>query len=367
MPAASPTPWRWPRIRRRPALALLGIFALVGLWQGFTVYLSGLGDGGDTSLAPPLFWEVTGTLACYVFMPIPMTAILNAPRPAGRWVRFLGVHLLAYACYALLVPFLFLSLRHVLHPLLGWGTYQYGPWAFRLPMEWMKLLVGYGVISGGFAFYAHLQEARRQALRESELKARLQEAQIQALTAQLDPHFLFNALNTVSSLMHEDLKRTDRLLSSLGQMLRDGLTSDPWTLGRELHHLEAYLDFAMARFGDRLQVTLRIAEGAGDTPVPRYCLQRLVENAIKHNQAQADRILSIEVASTVQGGMLVLDVRDNGIGFPDPARVLHGPGVGLQNLNQSLALQFGPSAALVAANLPEGGAAVSLRLESRHG
>jgi LytS/YehU family sensor histidine kinase len=297
-----------------------------------------------------------------------MTTALNAPRPAGRWGRFLGIHAVGYLCYALLVPILFLLVRHALFPLLGWGTYHYGPLAYRLPMEWMKLLVGYGVITGGFTFHAHQQASKAQALREAALREKLQEAQLQALAAQLDPHFLFNALNTVSSLMHEDLKLTDRLLASLAQMLRDGLAADtPWTLGRELKHLEAYLDFARARFGDRLHVNVQATEGAATTPVPRYCLQRLVENAIKHNQEQTERILAIDVVTEARGESLVLEVRDNGSGFADPVEAMNGGGLGLRNLKESLALQFGLGAELAAANLPGGGASVRLRLEQSHG
>jgi two-component system, LytTR family, sensor kinase len=361
-------PWIWPRIRLRPALALLGVCTLLGLWQGFTVYLASLGDGGSLSLLRPLFWEVTGILACYVFIPIPQTAILNAPRPGGNWARFLGLHLLGFALYALLAPTLFISVRYAIHPLLGWGPYHYGPFAYRLPMEWMKQLVGYGVIAGGFAFAAHLREARVQAAREAELRERLQEARLQALSAQLDPHFLFNALNTISSVMYEDLARTDHLLASLGRMLRDGLESDgPWTLARELAHLEAFLAFATARFGDRIQVRTTVAEGLGAIPVPRYCLQRLVENALKHNRDRIGHALSIDVSTGMEGGALALEVRDDGVGFADPAGALEGSGLGLRNLRDGLALQYGPGATLEVANPPEGGARVRLRLETRLG
>lgn len=360
--------WTWPRLRLRPALALLGVFALAGLWLGATVYLAGFGEGGRPSLARAMATELTGLLACYLLLPVPLAAVGNAPGPWGRWGRFLAFHGLGYALCALLVPALFIPARRALFPLLGLGEYHYGPLATQLPMEWMKLLVGYLVAAGAFAFYGHLREARARALREAELHARLQEARVQALAAQLDPHFLFNALNTVSAVMHEDLRHSDRLLASLGRMLRDGLSGEePWTLARELAHLEAYLDFALARFGEGLRVEVQAEPGLGGVAVPRYGLQRLVENALKHNPERQDRPLTVRVAVGMREGRMMLEVADDGVGFLDPARALEGPGLGLRNLQEGLALQQGSGARLDILNRPGGGACVRIWLEAARG
>jgi len=356
--------WQWPRIVPATALKILLGHLAIGLANASWVVVQFRVDHVQVPWYQVYFWELTGTFGCFVAFPIILCSVLNAPRPAGRWGRFLRIHLLAYALYALLAPTVFLLIRNVLYPLLGWGSYDYGPLAWKLPMEWIKLLIAYTAIALGIAAWLNFRESQTGARREAELREKLQEARLQALSAQLDPHFLFNALNTVSSVMYEDLPRTDTLLSSLAQMLRDGLESGgpTWTLQRELQHLEAFLAFAEARFGDRLRIQREIDRIPGGTQVPRFCIQRLVENALKHNQEAPDTVLNLRIAVRLDETWLVVEVEDDGDGFEDPARALDGSGLGLRNLSDLLALQYGGKARLEASNLPQGGARVLLRI-----
>jgi two-component system, LytTR family, sensor kinase len=261
------------------------------------------------------------------------------------------------------MPPIFLGMRHAIYALLNWGPYHYGPLRLRLPMEWQKELIAYIILTGGFAFYFHLKESRLKALREVELSAKLQEARLQALSAQLDPHFLFNALNTISSVMYESLERTDRLLASLGQMLRDGLEGESalWPLERELSHLDAFLDFALARFGSRLQVRVQVEPGLSGQAVPRFCLQRLAENAIKHNLDRIGQVLFVEIEVKRNGEWLRLMVQDDGVGFKENDLDATN-GIGLRNLRETLALGYGGSATLEILDRPEGGAQVILEI-----
>ena len=343
-------------------MALLGVFLGMGWIYGVASFLGSRGSGGHADLAEHLIWEISGWLSGFILLPIPLAAFLNAPWYERRWGHILGIHTAAYALFAGLVPPLFLVIRHLAYSVLELGAYNYGRWDLLLPMEWLKVLIWYLIMGGIWTLYVRVQAGRQSQLREAELRGQLQEARLQALSAQLDPHFLFNALNTISSVMYEDLRRTDHLLASLGQMLRDGLaTEGPWDLAREVRHLEAYLDFAVARFGDRLRMELHVKEGLGARPVPRYCLQRLVENALKHNLDQTN-VLQVQVMAYSQGRALVLEVRDDGRGFSDTARSLVGAGTGLRNLRETLALQFGPEATLEVINPREGGARVRMRL-----
>jgi hypothetical protein len=370
--AAEPLPargWQWPRYHPRSTLLLLALLMANGLWQGNTVYLSLRGDGSAVSWGKPYLWELTGHFAGFLCGYIPYAATTNAPRPRGRWGRFLLIHASAGTLFAVLVPFLFLGMRYALYPLLGWGAYHYGPLALRLPMEWQKLLLAYAIACAGIAFLFQFRDNRAKERREAELQVRLREARLQALAAQLDPHFLFNALNTISSEMYESLDHTDHLLASLGQMLRDGLDggSALWPLAREQAHLEAFLDFTQARFGERMQATLRMDPGLAGALVPRFCLQRLVENALKHNlDARAGAILRLEIEAERTGDRLRMAVLDNGVGFRGPALE---EGVGLGNLREVLALSYGAAGHLELGNRPGGGARVVIELpmEPAHG
>ena len=361
--------WRWPGYRLWPTLLIFGLLMADGLWQGNTAYLSLRGDGSTVFWAKPFLWELTGHFAGFLCGYIPYSATTNAPRPQGRWGRFLLIHASAGALFAVLVPFLFLGMRRALYPLLGWGPYHYGPLALRLPMEWQKLLLAYAIACTGLAFLFQFRDHREKERREAELQVRLREVRLQALSSQLDPHFLFNALNTISSVMYESLDHTDRLLASLGQMLRDGLDGGGalWPLARELAHLEAFLDFTRARFGERMQAALRTGPGLDTTLVPRFCLQRLVENALKHNlDARAGAVLRIRVEAERTGDRLRMAVLDNGVGFRGSGVE---EGVGLGNLREILALGYGAEGRLELGNGPDGGGRVVIELpmEASHG
>jgi LytS/YehU family sensor histidine kinase len=124
-------------------------------------------------------------------------------------------------------------------------------------MEAMKDLITYALIAVAFLVWRMWREREAERLRQAQLETELREAQLRQLTGQLDPHFLFNALNTVSSLMYEDLLRTDALLSDLGQLLRSGLErrGPTWGLAEEAEHLQRYGALLLARFGDRLSLS----------------------------------------------------------------------------------------------------------------
>jgi LytS/YehU family sensor histidine kinase len=227
-------------------------------------------------------------------------------------------------------------------------------------MEGFKDVITFSVLALLFHFLEARQLRQARDMAAAHLETELREARLQALSAQLDPHFLFNALNTLSALMYEDLPKTDQLITALGQMLRDGLQAEgpTWSMDQELEHLQHYLAFAEARFGDRLQVEQAIDAGLGKVPVPRFSLQRLVENALKHNEGTPGRVLHVQVEARQDAGLAYLSVMDDGIGFiPEKTG-----GVGLDNLRRSLALLHGDRGQLQLDNAPTGGARVTLSL-----
>lgn len=341
---------------------LLGGFALLGLWQGSAVVL-GLRAQGYAHADRAYLWEITGTLATWAVMGLPMAGALNAPRPGGRWGRFLAVHAGLWLSYSGLKSLLMLSPRFVLYPMLGWGDYTYERWPLHLSMEALKDGVGYSAIALVYGLIQAWRVRQVEALRAARLEAELREAQLSQLTGQLDPHFLFNALNTVSSVMYEDLARTDALLQDLGQLLRAGLErrGPTWTLGEEEAHLRRYGALLLARFGDRLSMDIQM-EGASPTAqVPRFVLQRLVENAVKHNQEEAGS-LHVRVAAQQKDCVLLLTVEDDGVGFADADTALEGPGHGLRGLSEVLRLLHGGQASLSLARGATGGARVDVAI-----
>lgn len=355
--------WRWPRIQRRPALAMLGLMTAIGLWLGCTAWLSIQASGDTIPWSRPLLWELTGALAVYPLIPILLTAALNAPHPRIGWARFLGIHAAAFALYTGLHVLLMASSRNVLYPLLGWGQYDYGDLTYRVPMEAQKDIIVYTVSISILVLIQAWRDRQARALREARLETELRQARLQALVGQLDPHFLFNALNTVSALVYEDPARTDKLVSALALLLRASLESGArptWPLRDERAHTERFLALMQARFGARLTVRWEQAPDLDATEVPRFALQVLAENALKHNRDRAEP-LELRLRAQRDGAQLVLEVEDTGRGFggDSPAR---GSGLGLANLAQALALLHGDGGRLERGAGPEGGARVTLRM-----
>jgi len=354
--------WTWPRIERRTVLIMLGAYVVFGFWQGNTVWLAIQADGATAPWQHPYFWEMTGTLSSFVCAWIPFATARNAPRPAGRWPRFLAIHAAGYSLYAALHTALMLGTRVALYPVLGWGSYHYGGTAFRLPMEWHKDLLAYVLLAVGYGLVTSWQAAQRRALHDARIATELRDAQLRALVGQLNPHFLFNALNTISAVMYTDLARTDRLLADLGDMLRAGLAGGAgptWSLAEERTHTEHFLAMMLARFGDRLSIRWKVDAAADGAQVPRFTLQLLVENAIKHNQ-DGREALEIAIAVRRVGGRVEIEVSDNGRGFDAPGTA--GLGTGLTTLRRALELCHGQNTSLELDRAPGGGACVRLAL-----
>ena len=162
---------------------------------------------------------------------------------------------------------------------------------------------------------------------------RLAQAQLQALKAQLQAHFLFNTLNSISTLMHEDVEAADRMVVSLGDLLRATLSEvggQEVTLGRELEVLDLYLRIQLIRFQDRLRVNSDVDPRALDACVPNLVLQPLVENAIKHGIAPHSVDGVVDIGARADGASLVLRVHDDGPGLREPHEETR-EGLGLSN------------------------------------
>lgn len=354
------TPWLWPRLRLRWVLLALTLFLANGLWRAMTVSLDLRASGFHTPIGEPLVWELTSAVVVWALLPMVQTVVLNAPWRRVGWGRFLTWHAAGCVLFWGAHVVGMWALRIWIYGAAGWGPYNYGQAIYRVPMEGLKDVISFSVL----ALLFHLLEVRRarmaRELAASQLETELREARLQALSAQLDPHFLFNALNTLSALLYEDVPKADRLITALGEMLRDGLRAGgpTWALARELDHLQHYLAFAEARFGDRLQVQQAIEPGLESVQVPRFALQRLVENALKHNEGTAGRVLHVRVEARKAGDMAALTVIDDGDGFQTD----NVDGVGLENLRRCLILLHGGQSRLETANTPEGGARVSIHL-----
>jgi signal transduction histidine kinase len=243
--------------------------------------------------------------------------------------------------------------RIVLFDLFKGTTYDYGLMPLRYLMELPSDILTYGIWMGAYAVY-------REWLRARDLEVQLVSARLENLSRQLRPHFLFNALNAISSVMYEDLPRAERMLDRLCDFLRATLhlpESPMVPVAAELALVRQYLDVMECRLEDQLCFAIRCDPGAGAALLPVLLLQPLVENAVEHGRDPATGKLDIgiEAAAGRIDGMVRISIRDNGAG-PEPK----SEGQGLWNARQRLGTVYGGRAALRLSRHPDGGALVEI-------
>jgi LytS/YehU family sensor histidine kinase len=241
-----------------------------------------------------------------------------------------------------------------------------------------RLIVG-NMVTEFMAFAAmfaviHAVEFNRRAMedtaRAARLEARLAEARLEILTAQLQPHFLFNTLHAISTLMHRDVDAADTMLARLGDLLRrtlDGRDRPEVPLAEEMQLLDAYLDIARVRFEDRLTLDVRIATETNGALVPRFVLQPLVENALQHGIGSRHGRGRVTIQAKRHGERLHLSVSDDG---PGGGAALQGngfprEGIGLTNTRQRLRERYGADHSLQLTNGEDGGLLVAVDIPFR--
>ncbi len=190
--------------------------------------------------------------------------------------------------------------------------------------------------------YSELAENR---VREERLKELATRSELKALKAQINPHFLFNALNSISALTAIDPEAARRTLERLASVFRKTLLASEESsvpLTRELELVDAYLDIERARFGDRMCVEHSISPGAGDVEIPPLILQAVVENAVRHGISPSVTGGTVSIDASLTDGFLVITVRDDGVGVStDDLEDAMSSGYGLRSVRDRLNTRYG--------------------------
>ena len=228
---------------------------------------------------------------------------------------------------------------------------------FNVPVYWFLVS-----IVQALTYYRRFEERDR---RTTELEARLTRARLEALRMQLHPHFLFNTLNAIATLVHKDPDAADEMIVDLSELLRVALdtSAQEIPLRRELDFLDRYLRIQQVRFGDRLRIEREIDGAALDALVPTLLLQPLVENAVRHGIEPATGPGLLQLQALRQGDLVRLIVRDNGTGTRQPAR--EQSGIGLSNTTARLKELYGNRALLTLASASDAGFAAEIVLPYR--
>jgi two-component system LytT family sensor kinase len=232
----------------------------------------------------------------------------------------------------------------------------------------ISLLV-YWVIVGTYIATNYQNHLKNRLVRTAELERLLSESRLNALRSQLQPHFLFNALNAVSAQVETDPKAARLMLERLGELLRlslDHIDQQEIRLDQELAFVEKYLQLQAMRFEDRLEVSMNIDHAAYEAMVPPFILQPLVENAVRHGVSARSARGTIAVAAWRADGSVRLSVRDNGPGLPGGWSLEHHQGIGIANTRERLRHLYGEgNQSLELSPEPGGGVRVDLRMPFR--
>lgn len=309
--------------------------------------------------------EAIGCLAGLAVFPLIYSVAIRFPLLSARWRPNLAIHLAAICLISIVHTSLIAGLRVVLFPLFGFRD-DYGDLPWRYPMEFAHLFMFYWLGLAVVYLFHEIRFAREREVRQARLEMSLAEAQLQTLRLQIEPHFLFNALNTISAALYESPRAADEMIGRLGDLLRQLLKNDrsqEVTLAREIELLQLYTRIMEARLEDRLKLTVDVGEPTQQALVPQLLLQPLVENAIRHGMHPLTFEAEILVQARREGDRLHLTIRDHGPGLdPSAAERL---GIGLSITRTRLAKLYGDQHSFEIRNAEDGGAVVEICMPLR--
>jgi two-component system LytT family sensor kinase len=352
---------------RRAALITTAVVA-IGLLNFSIAVTSWRAEGNPQSAKFAFVWEMTGALTLLPFLPL-LLPLMDRFRLGRRTLwRYLPLHLASFSVFAVGHTLAMWASRSVIYHALGWGTYHYGDMRYRFFMEGGKQFIGYWAAYTVVAAIAYARDNREREVAAARLERQLTDARLQALKMQLNPHFLFNALNLISAHVQSDPHKADAMIVHLSDFLRMTLRhaeTQEVPLETELEFLTAYLEIMRARFEDRLVVDLQVADEARAGLVPHLVLQPLVENAIAHALARDGAQARLRLVAGRSGAHLRLVLEDNGPGLAPSAAERRGLGVGLRNTTERLRRLYGADQRLEISEPAEGGVRLEIEVPYR--
>ena len=349
--------WRW-----REWLIVFGVSTGIGLLFVFQNYVGMSSESAQYKWNELVFGLLSYWYVWALLFPFIVWMARRYPLEAGpsaqslRWhiPAFVFVPVLHIAIYALFLhavdgderPYLKTSIMLMKSGLF----FRYLTYAFLLATSY------------SIDYYRHYKERE---LRTSRLEAKLVESQLQTLKSQIHPHFLFNTLNAISSLMHKNVEAADEAISRLADLLRATLEvngAQEVTLRQELDLLKQYIGIEKLRLGERLIVAMDVEPDANDVMVPNLLLQPIVENAIRYGVATQSRTGTVTVSARCIEKRLEICVSDDGPGLPEHFE----EGIGLGNSKARLRQLYGMNQSFLMTEGPSGGVYVTLQIPLRN-
>lgn len=351
---------------RQILLWSFGLFTLPVLTIATLWHLRALADSQPTSWPG---WLLQSSLEWYpwaLFMPLIVTLSRACPIVRERLAGSVAVHLVAAILLSAVQNGLAVlgSMIRTGKPLEFAGFSK----AYSFYLVWMEpwsMMIYAGIVAAILALEYRMRVVQGRLL-AARLESEVTKAQLDALQSQLQPHFLFNALNSISVLVRKgETDSAQQMLGKLSELLRQllnrsGVQTVP--LRDELALVRQYLDIEQARFGERLQVKIEADESAMAANVPVFLLQTLVENAVRHGLGPKPEVGHVVISATCRDGLFTIKVLDDGVGMPTGADGSEHNGVGLRNTRTRLECLYGSRYTFDVQSSPQSGTAVTITL-----
>lgn len=343
---------------------LCAVWAIPGLVGGLSLgELAGASqDMARVSLPRALAWQILAWVTWAPWTALVIWLVKRMPfRRGNRW-RTVITHMCVCAVAASTQMMWVVLLDRTFYPGGVASPLEEHIRSAFLRLSDFEVMTYMAILTAGIAleYFRRFREGQFAAAR---LQTEMVEAQLLALRSQLNPHFLFNALNSVIALMDKDVPAAQRMVARIGELLRLSLGANEAEvpLARELHLVRQYLEIEQIRFGDRLSVSIDVPSDLLDVDVPNLVLQPLVENAVVHGVAPRPGPGHVRVLVRREHDTLSLQVVDNGVGLlRNGSHVGHGIGVG--NTRARLSAIYGNSATLTLRQPQSGGCVAEVRL-----
>jgi signal transduction histidine kinase len=353
------------RNRWRRLAIIWGIWTFIGIVFTLQMYFTSYRSERPVKLTDAIYLQMTWSYLWALATPLVLWTASRLPIERNNWLRSTLIHV----PISIVLSCILTAIGHVVL-WLYWGWSEGRPFSFERMGRFVLANFSEGIgiymlialTSYAFSYYSRYREGQ---VRTLQLEAQLSKAQLEALKMQLQPHFLFNTLHSVSALLSQDTDAARRMISRLGDFLRltlENSGSDEVTLQQEMDFLNCYLEIERIRFQDRLVTRIDVSPDTLEAKVPNLILQPIVENAIRHGIASRSTPGLIEIEAKHMNGLIRIQVRDNGPGVSDHriSENLCNRGLGLANTEKRLESLYGSRHHFDLRNNPNGGFVVTM-------
>lgn len=362
------------RLRQLTRVLFAIVWIVPSALAAMQLILVGDASGTHYSLSTALVWQGSAWMLWGVWSQLILTLVDRVKLDTARALPWIALHVGVTAVISALNVLAIAWLDHIFG-----AVGQVTSFGFAVRLVLVNHLdiqvVLYWAVLGAAYMVEFVRRYRERDRAATELEQKLARTQLEALRMQLNPHFLFNALNSVAELMEMDVREAQRTLTRVADLLRLSLRSAGQSLipvWQEIELVELYLQIARVRYGTGLEADITVDPSIVDSMVPSFLLQPLVENALKHGLAPGHPDQTIEVRLNRSGQSIEIVVEDNGKGldgllttsgrFLAAVPSVDGLGIGLTNTRSRLAMLYGTRYAFRMSNLPTGGCRVEIRL-----